>query len=190
MSGGGKTNKLLHVCNKPPVFLTVRSPYYIRSVVQINALTQLYVTLSSIIHMFIFHDLLYAARLFYLHPTWLIHLYTPCERTQHFVSNSYRNFWAMCYLYGIQIRNLPWMCNLLSNQYWSKGIFIITSICVSQKEQAPVSKNEVLISKRALIHFWSKLSYWWNIQGSFSKFWNMMCLSCCILIRGKLVLFI
>ena len=28
------------------------------------------------------------------------------------------------------------------------------------------------------------------LPGSFSKFWNMMCLSCCILIRGKLVLFI
>ena len=28
------------------------------------------------------------------------------------------------------------------------------------------------------------------ITRSFSKFWNMMCLSCCILIRGKLALFI
>ena len=53
-------------------------------------------------------------------------------------------------------------------------------------------------------------AFWWSIMGiwllgalkpilpthirrgtrSFSKFWNMMCLSCCILITGKLVLFI
>ena len=32
--------------------------------------------------------------------------------------------------------------------------------------------------------------YTGNVRGSFSKSWYMMCLSCCILIRGKLVLFI
>ena len=78
----------------------------------------------------------------------------------------------------------PLTSSLLRSHVWLYPRFIMS------KSHENTSKYVDTVINFAKIPHTTYILRTYYIRGSFSKFWNMMCLSCCILIRGKLVLFI